>query len=519
MRVVSLFGIILVGTVTVVQAQTNRAPAFNMGTNKPITLPAAVQMALEHNLSIAIERFNPRLAGFTLSGTYGAYDPVLSLNTGYAFSARPGGIDAEGRNYVPPESARNSFGVGLSGNIPTGTGMSYDIFANTSGTDSTVYNWATKDAAGNSIIVPRFVSQDFSASEGISITQPLLKDFQIDGARYQIQISKKDLRISEWRLRQQIMQTITEVEQAYYRLIFSRENVKVQDTAYKLAQQLLRETKKKVEVGSLAQLDEKQAESEVAATEANLIEAQRSYAQQANALKALVTDDFASLLEQNLDPVENLVALPVVTSLSDSWQRGLTMRPEIQEQKLNLEKQDFTLKYQKNQTWPSLDLVASYGQNANNLSYSSVLEDLGRDKGPNYGLIGRLSFPIGNTSAKNRYQSSKAAKQQLLLGYKKQEQTIMVQIDDAIKSIRTTFEQVQAARAARAYAQDALFAEQKKLENGKSTSYLVLQVQRDLTQRQYGEIQALAQYNIALSDLAFQEGTILERHNLTINFK
>ena len=518
MRVFFLLGVVLVGALTMVQGQTNRAPAFNMGTNKPITLPNAIQMALEHNLSVAIERFNPRLAGFTLSGSYGAYDPVLSLSAGHAFNTSPGGVDAQGRSYAPRESERDSFGVGLNGAIPTGTGLSYDIFANTSGSDFTSYNVRGVDAGGTPIIIPRFVASDYVASEGISLTQPLLKDFLIDNARLQIQINKRDLRISEWRLRQQIMMTIAGVEQAYYRLIFSRENIKVQETAYELAQQLVRESKKRVQVGAIAPLDEKQAESQAAATEATLIEAQRNYSQQENALKALVTDDFASLLGQNLNPIENLVAVPVVTSLSDSWSRGLTSRPEIQERKLTLEKQDFTLKYQKNQIWPSLDVTASYGQNANNLSYSDVLQDLGRDKGPNYGLVGRLSFPIGNTAAKTRYQSSKINKQQLLLQYKQQEQSIMVEIDDAIKTIRSTFEQVQSSRAARAYAQDALFAEQKKLENGRSTSYMVLQSQRDLTQRQFDEIQALAQYNIALSDLAFREGTILERHNLSISF-
>ncbi len=516
MRVFFLLGVALAGALTPVQGQTNRAPAFNMGTNKPITLPSAIQMALEHNLSVAIERFNPRIAGFTLSG-YGAYDPTLNLSAGHNFNTSPGGYDAQGRAYEPRESERNSFGIGVGGAIPTGTGLTYDIGADISGSSFTSYN-VPGTVNGVPIIIPRIVSRDYVGSEGISLTQPLLKNFQIDGTRLQIQVNQRDLRISEWRLRQQVMATIASVEQAYYRLIFSRENVKVQETAYELAQQLVRESKKKVQVGAIAPLDEKQAESQAAATEATLTEAQRSYSQQENALKALVTDDFASLLGQNLNPIENLVAVPVVTSLTDSWGRGLTQRPEIQEYKLNLEKQDFTLKYQKNQLWPSLDLTASYGQNANNLSYSDVLQDLGRDKGPRYGVVGVLSFPIGNTTAKNRYLTSKANKQQLLLQYKQQEQSIMVEIDDAIKSIRSTFEQVQSSRAARAYAQEALFAEQKKLENGKSTSYLVLQSQRDLTQRQYDEIQSLAQYNIALSTLAFREGTILERHNLSINF-
>jgi HAE1 family hydrophobic/amphiphilic exporter-1 len=90
----------------------------------------------------------------------------------------------------------------------------------------------------------------------------------------------------------------------------------------------------------------------------------------------------------------------------------------------------------------------------------------------------------------------------------------MVQIDDAVKFIRSSFERVEATRAARAFAQEALSAEQKKLENGKSTSFLVLQAQRDLTQRRSEEIKALADYNNALAQLAWREGTTLERHKI-----
>ena len=95
----------------------------------------------------------------------------------------------------------------------------------------------------------------------------------------------------------------------------------------------------------------------------------------------------------------------------------------------------------------------------------------------------------------------------------------MVSIDNAIKLLQSRFQQVEATRQARLFAQDALSAEQKKYENGKSTSFLVLQAQRDLTSRRFEEIQALADYNKALSGLSQAEGGTLERNNLNLNMQ
>ena len=103
--------------------------------------------------------------------------------------------------------------------------------------------------------------------------------------------------------------------------------------------------------------------------------------------------------------------------------------------------------------------------------------------------------------------------------YKKQEQDILVAIENAIGDARNGIERVKASAEASAYAESALQAEQKKLESGKSTSFNVLQLQRDLTERRSDEIRALADYNRALANIAFQEATTLERNHFAVTFK
>ena len=124
-----------------------------------------------------------------------------------------------------------------------------------------------------------------SGSVGISLSQPLLKNFWTDTTRYNIAVAKNRLKVSELGLQQQIMNVVDAVEEAYYELIFARENVKVQEKALQLAERLFSENKKRVEIGTLARLDEKQSESQVAASQANLANAQRSLATAQNTLK------------------------------------------------------------------------------------------------------------------------------------------------------------------------------------------------------------------------------------------
>ena len=155
------------------------------------------------------------------------------------------------------------------------------------------------------------------------------------------------------------MSTVTTVEQAYYDLIYARENVTVQEKAVELATQLVVENKKRVEVGALAPLDEKQAEAQAASSQAALIAARSALAVQENTVKQLITDDYAASAAVELQPTAPLSAPVQVFDRQISWSKGLTQRPDLLQAKLDVERQGITLKYNYNQLFPELDLVGS----------------------------------------------------------------------------------------------------------------------------------------------------------------
>jgi outer membrane protein TolC len=195
----------------------------------------------------------------------------------------------------------------------------------------------------------------------------------------------------------------------------------------------------------------------------------------------------------------------------------MTLRPDLQQAKLDLDRRHITLKYQKNQLFPQLDLVGSYGQGGSGREFSDAFTVTADGNYPEYSFGAILSVPLGgNRQARSNVRATQAEIEQSLLRLKKLEQDIMVQISDGLAQARTSYQQVQATEEAAAFALEALRAEEKKLENGKSTSFQVLQLQRILTERRFANIRARVDYNAALARLAQAEGSTLERQRINL---
>jgi outer membrane protein TolC len=480
---------------------------------RPVSLDECIKLALEHNLDLQIERLNPAMRNLDLWGAYSAYDPTLTARYGHRYQRGIGGYSTEINTVTLGTQDDTDYGsLGLGGLLPTGG--RYELSTSAS---HTFGDGPSPTVADPTARAPYRIS-DASAS-ALTLTQPLLKNFWIDGARYGITVRKKNLKISEYTLQTRIMQTITSVETAYYNLIAAVEQVNVQQEALKEAEQQLRENRKRVEVGVMAPLDEKDAESQVAASRANVLAASSNLTTSQNALKALITDKYGEWGEVELQPTEALSAVPVTLSRSDSWAKALSLRPELQGMKIDLEIRHVTLKYDRNQLFPQLDVFGSYGQSGRRGDFWDTLGDMRDGVGNSFSYGAVLSLPLSNRQARYNYRMSKEEIAQALLQLKKQEQSIMLEVDDAIAQAKSSFEQIEARHQASQFAQAAYEAEQKKLENGKSTSFQVLVLQRQLTLRRFEEISALTTYNRALADLALKEGTTLERRGITFEAK
>lgn len=464
----------------------------NLPASKSLSLADCIQSALAHNFDVQYERYQPQISLYELRSAYGGYDPTFAIS-GLHTHDKSGLEDTS-----PSVSDDNGFQSSLGGTAPWG--MTYNLGGNIN--ENYGFQIPTNfDYSGGQILA--------------SATQPLLKNLWIDSTRLAVRVAKNRLKYSEQGLRQQLITTISAVENAYYELIFAQENVEVQKQALELAQTQLDQDRERVQVGSLAPLDVQQDESQAAQSKANLISAEYTLATDRGALVVLITDAYSKWYDLDIKTTE-LTAVPQYLDVQESWRKGLTQRPDLLQAKLDVEKQGIQLKYDLNQVFPELDLTGSYGYNGNSREFSGTFNQFGDADRPHYTYGAQLSMPLSNVAARNTYKSDKASEQQLLIKLKQLEQNIMLQINDGVIQVRSAWESVDATKEARIYAEAALDAEQKKYAVGKSTTFTVLQLQNNLTSARSQEIRSLANYNEAIANLDQQEGSTLVRHNIDI---
>jgi outer membrane protein len=495
------FGVVLFlfAAAGIASAQTNAAPA-----TRDMSLPDCIQEALAHNFDMQIQRYNPQISLYNLHADYGSYDPTFNFKGEHSYN--DSGTTFQGGQLIAGKQFNSdSFSSSFNGTAPWG--MTYDLGGNVQSTKG-----------GNTGTTNFIPFQNSSGQVGaFTLTQPLLKNLWIDQNRLTIHLAKNALQFSEQGVRQQVITSVTAVENAYYELIYAQEFVQVQQEALVLAQTQLDQDQQRVQIGTLAQLDVQQDQAQVATSKANLIAAQFAFNKDQNTLKNLLADDYLKWHSTDIQPTATITNAPLqLFDLQDSWNKGLTERPDLLQSRLNVEKQGIQLKFDNNQLYPELDLIGSYGYNGAGNNFGDTFNQLNQANTPFWSYGAQLSMPLSNVGARNTYKADKVTLKQLLLTLKQFEQTIMVQIDNAVKQAQSDYQSVEASRQARIYAEAALDAEQKKYNVGKSTTFTVLQLQNTLTIDRGTEIRDLANYYEDLANLAAEEGSTLERNGINI---
>jgi len=482
--------------------------------DKPITAAECVQRALAENRALQIERINPRIAQLTLEASYGVYDPILTVEAANSRIADTGGYDPRDLSKDDSyEAEAYTVTPAVTGLLPWG--LTYSLngdFASTSG-DRNNQNF---DA--------------YNVSVGFTLQQPLLRNAWVDAARTTVRINRKNLRTTELGVEYIAATVVNQVRQAYCDLVLARENLRVQETLLAVRERFDTETRQRVKVGALSNLDEKLAQAQVAQVRVALIAARNQVSLAENALKTLLGDDFISSAEVRLVPSDRLLPVPAVLDLQESWREGLARRADLCQLRLDVEKADIELKYYRNQLWPSLDLVGGYGRRGSSkdlplppakarASLHDAIDEIDDNVAPN-SMVGVIfSLPLSRKLERSNYRLSKERREQFLLMVKQREELVLREISDAFQNALTAHERVEATRVARESAEAAVQAEEQKLAAGRSTSFFVLSLQGDLATAQSQEILAQADYHKALSQLHFAEGTLLEREHLEIEWR
>ena len=541
---------------SVVYAQQKPLPELDrvgvdMNRQRPLSLRDALSMALENNKDIEVARENVRIAEFNLLGAQGVYDPRLSTAAFYERVKTPiSSFLAAGQDGAIVQSDYTG-SMRFEGETPF-LGGNYRV------------DFTSERSITNNLFTA--LSPQFPTALTFSYTQPLLRGLRVDNNRRQIQIARKNLSLTDSQFRERAIDTITNVQRAYWDLVFALRSLQVQREAVDVARTQLNHNKRLVQEGQLAPIDVVASEAQISTYEQNVFAALEEVSRSENNLKNLIAENQkAAIWSESIVPVDPIdLAVPQV-SLPEALKTAMENRPELQQSDVQREINQIDQKYFKDQTKPAVDLVGTYGitglagslaanespfvssnllvrQRVDQLSLLSGLDPLPvvppttispdllggfgqsfqnllTNRFSNFKVGVQINLPIRNRTAEANLGRSLVEGERISTQREQLEQTIQVDVRNALQSMRSSEARLRAAIATREANEQQFASEQRKLDAGQSTVFLVLERQTALTEARALELKAQTDLNKAIADLQRATGNALRVNSIVVRVR
>ena len=465
-----------------------------------LTRDEAIRLAVENNPDIAAIRFDPQISDARVGAAKAAYVPTLQTGLNRNSQLQPPTSLFSGAEGL--ETGVWSANASVTQLMPWGGG-NYQLGVDTSRTTT------------NSLIST--FNPSVNARLLFAFSQPLLRDFSIDFTRAQIDIETRNRSIADMRVQEEVVGTSAEAERGYWRLVAANAQVNVQQRALELALELERTNQARVDVGQSPPLDLVAARAEVAQRRENLIVARTTARQAEDQLRTLILDqkrdDFWNV---RLEPADRVPPVGPVPDIDAAVRRALAGRTDLQRTRKELEIADTNIALAKNETRPDLRLEANYlndGAGGTRLlrtggfpgtitgsettAYSNVLGQILTFDYPTWTVGMVFSYPLGKSAAEANLARTRIEKDQATTRLRGLEFTVVREVREAAWLLEQNQQRIETARLSRELAQQRLEAEQKRFDVGMSTSFLVIQAQRDLAIASNNELQAYLDYQLA----------------------
>ena len=473
-------------------------PAGAPGIELRLSLSECIALGLANNLELEVERLDPLHALAGLRGERGAFEPSLEFSLGRTDSVRPRNAEnvrATGLDVV--QSRDTAWQGSIQGLLPTGT--RYGVVAQSDETRSSFTG---------------FQSQ-FDTRLAATLVQPLLQGFGTGVNLGALRIARKEKEAVDAVFLREVERFIVGVYDAYYELIFRHEDLKANRESLALAERLVADNQQRVDLGRMSSLDVTQARIEAVSRRELVYEGERALAAAQNTLKRLVYRDIAPHLERPVIPEEAGPPLSLPPAV-DRARAALFHRCDLRERRARIDQAGIRVSLAKNSLLPTIDLEASYTLLGLGSKFARTIDQM-RTTDTREWMVGlRFGIPLGFSRERAERDQAMIEQQRAILNLKRLEQDILVDVSDTYDSVVAHQKRHGAAVEAAGLAREALRAEEEKLRVGTSTTYLVGQLQRDLTIARTRELQTLADWHKALGALALAEGTVLDKAHVVV---
>lgn len=546
-----------------------------------LSLKDAIELALEDNLDLAIARYNLPIANTDILRTK-AGGFFRGVNTGVVQGTPGGGVGgfgtgAPGAGAGGTTGGAGGAGAGASGLVQStlGTGTvvsSYDPFINLNGGENHLtspeanrQNYGVESLQANTgqfnvslsqafatgtsinfsmnnsrqtINSPFFnLSPSLSSSFRFQIQQELLAGFGFGPNLRYLRIARNNKKISDIAFKDQVIATITQIENIYWDLVSAYEQTQVNEQSFAFAQQTLDNARKQLELQSIPAMDVMRAEAEVSKRDQELTVARTSLELQETLMKNAVTKSLDDPLLQSMPliPTDKLqtVAIQSAQPIQDLVTEAQSNRPELAESDIDLVNRQISRRAARNALLPSLSLIGFYGgsglagplnpvyslgQNVSTVptDFAGALRNAFNNSSPDYYVGLNLNIPVRNRVAKADQFRSELEYRQAELRLEQLKKQVRIEVRNAQYALDQTGARVEAARKARDLAQRTFDITKKEQELGAGSSYQTLSAQRDLALAELDLVSAMTTYEKARVELDRATGTTLEHNGILI---
>jgi HAE1 family hydrophobic/amphiphilic exporter-1 len=458
-----------------------------------------IKMAMQNNPDLAVSRYDPSIGDAQIAAARGAFMPTLQSGWLRNHQAQPSTNLFSGDTGITTNLWSSN--VGLSQLLPWGGGTY------TAGLDAS-------RTSTNSLLTS--LNPQLDAGLTLTLSQPLLRDFKIDNQRALLDTSKRNRELLGSRFRETSVNTGANAEVAYWSLVASIALVDVQQRSLDLALELERNNRARVDVGQSPPLDLVAARAEVAQRQENLIVARTLALQAEDVLRTIIIDPKnADYWTVRLEPVDRTPIVAPMPDVDAAVRRALAERTDLAQARTEIQINETNVSLSKSQTLPDLRVQASYlgdGAGGTRLirdgflgpvigsertSFGSTLGQVLSADFPNWTLGMTFSYPLGNSTAEGNLARARLERDQAAARLRSNEVGAVREVRLAALRLEQNRQRVDTTRLARELAEQRLDAEQRRFEVGMSTSFLVIQAQRDLAIARNGELQALLDYQLA----------------------
>jgi outer membrane protein TolC len=545
-----------------------------------LSLKDAIDLALEDNLDLAIARYNLPIANTDILRTQ-AGGFFRGVNTGVVQGTPGGGVGgfgtgAPGAGAGGTTGGAGGAGAGASGLVQStlgaGTAVSsydpaivasigaehqttplanlqiYGVPSLQLNTGSSTIEYLQAFPSGTSVSFQFnnsrqtnnspffFLSPSNNSTFRFSFQQQLLAGFGFGPNLRYLRIASNNKRISDIAFKDQVIATVTQIENIYWDLVSAYEQTRVNEQSFAFAQQTLENARKQLQLESVPTMEVLRAEAEVSKRDQELTVARTNLQLQETLMKNAVTKSLDDPVLEAMPVVptdEQIQPAPIeaVKSIRDLIADAQHNRPELAESDIDLVNRQISRRAARNALLPSLSLVGFYGgtglagplnplctdcTSSVPVDFAGALRNAFNNSSPDYYIGANLSIPIRNRVAKADQYRSELEYRQAELRSEQLKKQVRIEVRNAQYALDQTGARVEAARKARDLAQRTFDITKKEQELGSGSSYQTLSAQRDLALAELDLVGAMTTYQKAKVELDRATGTTLEHNGILI---